>query len=66
MSRESAKPNKDKKLWEKKFIVSNYDNDAFQKLRYQHIIKKAVSEISSSDLVVEVVCGTGLISFDAA
>ena len=66
MSRESVKLNKDKKLWERKFVVSNYDDDAFQKLKYQHIIDKTISEISSSDIVVEVACGTGLISFEAA
>jgi len=66
MSLESAKLHKDKKLWERKFVVSNYDNDAFKKLKYQHIINKTLSEISSTDIVVEVACGTGLISFEAA
>ena len=66
MSRETAKLNKDKKLWERKFVVSNYDDDAFQKLKYQHIISKTISEVNSSDIVVEVGCGTGLISFEAA
>ena len=66
MSRKSRKLNKDKKLWERKFIVSNYDDDALQKLKYQHIIDKTISEISSSDIVIEVGCGTGLISFEAA
>ncbi len=66
MSPESAKLNKDKKLWERKFVVSNYDDDAFRKLKYQHIINKTISKISSSDGVVEVACGTGLISFEAA
>ena len=66
MSCESVIHNKDKKLWERKFIVSNYDEDAFQKLKYQHIINKTISEINTTDSVVEVACGTGLISFEAA
>ena len=66
MSRESAQLNKDKKLWERKFVVSNYDDDALQKLKYQHIVTKTISEIMSSDIIVEVGCGTGLISFEAA
>lgn len=66
MGRESARLKRDKKLWERKFIVSKYDDDALQKLKYQQIISKAISEVTSSDIVVEVGCGTGLISFEAA
>ena len=66
MIRESAKLNKDKKLWERKFVVSNYDDDAFQKLKYRHVIDKTISDITASDIVVEVACGTGLITFEAA
>ncbi len=35
MSGESAQLDKNKKLWERKIVVSNYDDDAFQKLKYQ-------------------------------
>ena len=66
MIRGSAKLYKDKKLWERKFVVSNYDDDAFQKLKYRHVIDKTISEITASDIIVEVACGTGLISFEAA
>ena len=43
MSRVSAKLKKDKKLWERKFVVSNYDDDAFQKLKYRHVIINVIS-----------------------
>jgi ubiquinone/menaquinone biosynthesis C-methylase UbiE len=62
----SARLNKDKRLWERKFVVSNYDDDALQKLKYRHIIDRAISEIGATDAVVEVACGTGLVSFEAA
>lgn len=66
MSRESATRDKDKKLWERKYVVSSYDDSVMNKLKYQHIIDKTVSEINVSDIVVEVACGTGLISFETA
>ncbi len=49
-----------------KLFRSLLDNDALQKLKYQPIIHKTVSEIDASDIVVEVACGTGLISFEVA